>query len=148
MTSVIYAKDEKVIRSIFIHYDKDNDNKLTFNEFKELCKDLGFELYDFQFEYLDTSEEGTVSYEEFKSWWIDEDKLNILLEKNIDNINYAHDMYKKGIEEYKVLNYENFSKMIDKYYESTITEDEFKKYNLNGNGILEFNEFLKWLRWI
>lgn len=147
MTTNIDSKDDKIIRSIFIYYDKDHDNVLSFNEFKKLCSDLGFDLYDFQFDYVDTREDKQISYDEFKDWWLRGDKLKILMEDNVDKVYYAHNVYKQGIEEYKILDYENFNKLIDKCYNCSISEDEFKQYNKNNDNVLEFNEFLNWLRW-
>lgn len=148
MTSLLHTKDDLVIRSIFVHYDRDNDNALTFNEFKELCADLGFEVQKFQFSYVTSNDNNKITYNEFREWWRKEDKLKILLEENVDNVYYAYDMYIKGIQEYKVLNYENFNKFLEKYYNCTISIDEFKQYNKNGNNNMEFNEFLDWLKWI
>lgn len=148
MTTNINSRDEKVIRSIFLYYDTNNDDVLKFDEFKKLSSDLGFDLYEPQFEYINEDENGIITYDEFKEWWLRGDKLKILMEENIERVYYANDVYKKGIDEYKVLNYENFSKMIEKYYHCTISEEEFKQYNKNGDNRLEFNEFLDWLRWI
>lgn len=142
------SKDDKVIRSIFVYYDKDNDNVLEFSEFKKLCGDLGFDLYDSQFKYIDQEENNKISYDEFKEWWLRDDKFKILSEENFDKVYYAHDVYKKGLDEFKVLSFENFNKVIDKYYGCSIGEEEFKKYDKNNDGHLEFNEFLNWLKWI
>jgi len=114
MTANIDTKDDKVIRSIFLYYDTKHDNVLTFDEFKKLCSDLGFDLYDVQFDYINETENGKITYDEFKEWWLRGDKLKILMEENINNVFYAHDVYKKGLEEYKVLNFENFNKLIEK----------------------------------
>ena len=148
MTSVVNAKDDRVIKSIFMCYDKDNDNYLVFDEFKALCSNLGFDLYDFQFDYIDSDETHKISYDEFKIWWLNDNKFEILSDKNIDNMYYAHDIYKKAIEEYGVLNYNNFNEMIKKYYDSEITKNDFEELNKNKNSHLEYNEFLDWLGWI
>jgi Ca2+-binding EF-hand superfamily protein len=148
MTSIVNAKEDKVIRSIFIYYDTDGDNYLVFDEFKKLCSNLGFDLQDFQFDYINGDGDNKISYDEFKEWWLKDDKLNVLSDENADNMYYAYDIYKKSIEEYGVLNYKNFNEMIKKYYDCTITKSEFDKYNKNKNDGLEFSEFSDWLNWI
>lgn len=140
------TKDEKIIKSIFVYYDKNIDNFLTFNEFKQLCNDLGFDLYDFQFKYIE--ENNLISYNEFKEWWLKEDKFKVLSDENFDKVYYAHDVYKKGIDEFGILTFDNFNKVINKYYGCSISEEEFNTYNKNHNNKMEFNEFLDWLRWI
>lgn len=142
------TKYDKVIRSIFIYYDKDNDNNLTFNEFKTLCNDLGFDLYESQFKYVDNDENSQISYSDFKEWWLKDDKFKILSYDNFDKLNYAHDSYTKGLNEFKELTFDNFNKMINKYYNCSINENEFNIYNKNGDKCMQFNEFLNWLRWL
>ena len=100
MTSNVNTKDDKVIRSIFLYYDIDGDNYLVFDEFKKLCSNLGFSLYDFQFDYINSDGDNKISYDEFKEWWLKDDKFKILSDENADNVYYAHDIYKKAIEEY------------------------------------------------
>jgi Ca2+-binding EF-hand superfamily protein len=148
MTSIVNAKDDRVIRSIFICYDTNDDNYLAFDEFKKLCSNLGFDLQDFQFDYINGDGDNKISYDEFKKWWLKDDKFNILSDENADNMYYAHDIYKKAIEEYGVLNYKNFNEMIKKYYDCSITKSEFETYNKNKNNCLDFHEFLDWLNWI
>jgi len=144
----INSKDDKIIRSIFLYYDTNHDEVLTFYEFKKLCNDLGYDLYDVQFKYINKDINDTITYNEFKEWWLQDDKLKILFEENVEKVYYAYNVYKKGIDEYKILDYVNFNKMIDKYYHCSISEEEFNQYNKNGDNVLEFNEFLNWLRWI
>lgn len=147
MATYTHTKDDKIIRSIFIHYDIDGDNSLTFPEFTILCADIGYDLYDFQFAYIDYKENNKISYDEFKEWWLNDDKFKILSYENIDKMYYAYDIYKKGLDEYKVLTFDNFNKMINKYYNCSIDENEFKQYDITGDNHLEFHEFLNWLRW-
>lgn len=148
MTGLLNVKEDRVIRSMFIYYDKDKDDMLNFDEFKSLCSDMGYALYDFQFIYINNKKNNKISYHEFKDWWIKDDKINVLLDENIDHVYCAHEMYKKNLVEFKELNYENFNDMTKTYYGYSTTKEEFKKYNKSGNGKLTFSEFLDWLEWI
>ena len=33
-------------------------------------------------------------------------------------------------------------------YNYSMTPDEFKKYDKGGNGIINFGEFMDWLKWL
>lgn len=148
MTSLLDAKSDLVIKSLFAYYDKDNDDKLQFDEFRNLCDDLGFRLHDFQFNYINVKENNKMSYDEFKNWWIDEDKFKLMKEENMDNMFCAYEIYLECLQEYKTLNHENFNKMTKKYYGIETTKDEYMRYNRSGNNRMNFKEFMDWLDWI
>ena len=59
---------------LFKTYDKDNNNNLSKDEFKELLDSLGYKGVDVErfFEYLDEHKNGKISFWEFMKWlnWV------------------------------------------------------------------------------
>jgi hypothetical protein len=67
----IYSED--TLRTKFREADTETKGALTIIQFKTLAASLGMDLNgreaEAAFEYLDKSHDGTLSYEEFKTWW-------------------------------------------------------------------------------
>lgn len=58
----------KLTQNLFKHYDKNNDNSLSFNEFKKLSRDFNLDDYDNQkardlFAKIDSSSDKKISVE-------------------------------------------------------------------------------------
>jgi hypothetical protein len=71
MRKSIYSED--TLRTKFREADSDTKGALTLDQFKTLVSSLGMDLNGRQaeaaFEYMDKSQDGTLAFEEFKSWW-------------------------------------------------------------------------------
>jgi Ca2+-binding EF-hand superfamily protein len=72
--------DEKLaeLREIFSHFDKDKSDSIEANELLRLLRALGDEPtaddLAMALEALDTDHNGRISFEEFTSWWANEDR--------------------------------------------------------------------------
>jgi Ca2+-binding EF-hand superfamily protein len=146
MTSSIDSHEEKVINSIFNYYNKKGTKYLDYDEFSKLCSDYGLDLYEPHFIYIDEDGDNRLTYNEFKNWWLNKDKLRIFI-NDIDTIFYAYDLYEKCKKKYGELTYENFSNYILKEYSLKITDDEYRRLDKNSDNKLNFHEFCSWLKW-
>jgi hypothetical protein len=76
MRKNIYSED--TLRTKFREADTETKGALTLDQFKTLVSSLGMDLNGRQavaaFEYMDKSQDGTLSFEEFKSWWTEWDE--------------------------------------------------------------------------
>lgn len=65
------VSDEEGLRQRFHQFDKNGDNKLSKEEFTELCLSLGLQVHESESAFLiiDDNHNGEVSMEEFVAWW-------------------------------------------------------------------------------
>ncbi|KAK3097454.1 hypothetical protein FSP39_009766 [Pinctada imbricata] len=143
-----------VLRSLYMKYDKDGSGSLDKNELSSLFKDdLG--LTDSQVEayclLLDKDGDAKISFDELVSWLKSGERFENLKDKSRYNrLQKAVAMFKK----------------YDKDGNNSLDRNEFKNLFLDvggkpekfdaalaqmdrdGNGVIAFQEFLKWLNWI
>jgi len=131
-------KDDEIstLKDIFTSLDKNSDGTLTFEEVKQGCSILNTNL-DFQeiFNSLDTDGSGCINYTEFIAATIDQRiylKNERLFEafKNFDKDNSGK-ISVNEIGSIINLNKDDFKNL----------EEEIKKFDLNGDGEIDYNEF-------
>ena len=68
-----WAETAETSRTIFDEIDVDRSGELDYKEVKEMCKRLGRDLDDTDFqvamEQMDSDGDGNVSFTEFDRWW-------------------------------------------------------------------------------
>lgn len=131
-------KDDEItnLKEIFSTLDKNNDGTLTFEEIKQGCSKLNSNLnFEEVFNSLDTDKSGSINYTEFIAATIDQQiylKNERLYEafKSFDKDNSG----KISIKE--------IGSVINAQFEDyTYLEQEIKKFDLNGDGEIDYNEF-------
>jgi len=131
-------KDDEIkdLKEIFTSLDKNNDGTLTFEEIKQGCSKLNSNLnFEEIFSSLDTDGSGCINYTEFIAATIDQ---RIYLKNE------------KLFEAFKKFDKDNSGKISVKEIGTIINaqyddfkdlENEIKKFDLNGDGEIDYNEF-------
>lgn len=142
------------LRSLFFKYDKDENGLLDEKELRELLmNDLGLTIDQAQVYYmlLDKDGDSRISFNEFSSW--------IRSKENFQSVTGANQFYylTKAI---------NLFQQYDKDESNSLDQLEFKlllsnvggscenleqliaSLDVDHNGRISFQEFLKWLNWI
>jgi len=69
-------------KRVFLKYDVDGSNSISFSEFRDLCSDFGYLLSDQELEMaiklLDTNGDNVLQYEEFVKFWNNDERFNKL----------------------------------------------------------------------
>lgn len=91
----------------------------------------------------------------FKQWWMSNDKFAYFTGEKSRLLKKAYRIYKK----YSTLNKSkekfgtrqmklgDFSKLLEDLKIRNFDDDDFDNIDLNGDGVLSFKEFCKWLHW-
>ena len=143
-----------VLRSLFMKYDKDGSQQLNKEELSGLFQnDLGLnkeqaESYAY---LLDKDGNGKVSFEEFRSWLNSGERF-----KNVNDKSRYHRL-RKAVEMFKNYDKDGSGALDREEFKKLFTESGGKPKNLeaalkeldqDNNGLVSFQEFLKWLNWV
>ncbi|XP_065068411.1 calmodulin-like protein 3 [Rhopilema esculentum] len=143
-----------VLKSLFTKYDKDGSGQLNRLELQGLfVDDLGLskeqaESYAY---LLDKDGNGKVSFEEFNSWLHSGEKF-----KNV-NDKSRYQRLKKAVELFKSYDKDGSGALDKDEFEKLFIAYGGKKQNVgaglkeldkDGNGVISFEEMMRWLRWI
>eukprot|EP00116_Pleurobrachia_bachei_P012812 sb/3473074/ len=145
---------EVVLRSLFTKYDPDGSGSLSPLEAKTfLCSDLGFQEEEAEACLLlhDNDGSGTLSLEEFISWAREGDKFNSVTDETVYyKVHAAVEMFKSYDKDGRgSLDVGEFSSVLgDLGYDPDTAESAVKALDGDGNGVVSFPEFLKWLNWV
>ncbi|PRP84008.1 hypothetical protein PROFUN_08605 [Planoprotostelium fungivorum] len=147
-----------VSRLVFNKYDTDKTGTLDRKEFKELCYSSGHFLSDRELDsaiaVIDRSGDGKISYDEFVSWWSSNSRWGRVelsteqmatLERCSKYFMYF-DKDRSGS-----LDRNEFSKLhadIKKHFPQKLgtLDSAIAKLDSNGDGIIQFGEYLDWLQ--
>lgn len=162
--------DEKILRAVYDKYS--HRGNLTAQGFFELLKkiehikiehplpnsplevhELSKNKIDPVFAYLDTDGDGNISYKEFKTWWIDPHKYELLSGTKNLRIQKAYELYIQSAER----NFETLQIKLSKKglleilnslkIEYDNDQESFDALDLNHDGNISFKEFVTWLKW-
>ena len=143
-----------VIRSLFQKYDEDGNGTLSRKELGGFLQgDLGLSKaqVDMYTLILDKDGDKIISFDEFLSWFRSGDHFGL-----IDN-NSRYSKVCKAVALFKKFDADN-SETIDRAeFKNLMKSLGYKKINFNkalleldqnGDGVISFWEFLKWLNWV
>lgn len=159
-------EDEAVIKSVFSSYDTDTKGYLSFKQFTALLTRLakhvpelkGIELEAAQstFALFNRNADGKLQYAEFRGWWLKEDKYSYLVGERAKLVHNAYNLYKRYTStstgegststSTTALSLDKFLAMMEDLG-ITCTADNFDQLDINGDGLLSFEEFSRWLKW-
>jgi Ca2+-binding EF-hand superfamily protein len=143
-----------VMRSLFMKYDTDNSGGLGSDELKRLFKeDLGLNEEQAQAYVLllDVDGNADVSYEEFTKWLRSGEKLSMVTDASrYKRVKRAVDLFNKfDTDGNRSLDREEFKQLFirtggkPRYFDNA-----FRQLDKDGNGIISFQELLRWLNWV
>ena len=143
-----------VLKSLFYKYDKDGSGQLSKSELAVLFKeDLGFnnEQANAYALLLDRDGNGQVSFEEFNSWLKSGEKFQNVNDKSrYHRLVKAVDMFNKfDVDKSHALDKGEFKKLFVEVGGKLKNLDKaLKELDRDGNNLVSFPEFLRWLNWI
>lgn len=150
-------KDHKftpLLKSVFDKYDSDKSEYLTYKEFRRfiygLAKHTNIDTSEISiksaFALLDGDGNGKITFDEFESWWIKENKYDIFCGTKNMLLRKAYSLYKQYTSD-RNMTIEDFSRMM-KDLDLEFDREEFENLvNNSGVGYLTFEQFVRWLRW-
>ena len=143
-----------VIRSLFQKYDTDGNGVLTEAEiFSFLDGDLGLSEEDINIYTLILDKDGDkmVTFDEFLSWFRSGEHFRLIGNRSrYSLICKAVDLFKKfDADQSETIDREEFIQLMKSLGHKTFNVDEaLSALDENGDGVISFWEFLKWLNWI
>ena len=138
IASRLNDSDVKNLKEIFENLDENKDGTLNLNEIKKGIEKLGKKVDDINniFKSLDTDDTGKIDYTEFLAACINQ--KSFLREERLNEAFQMLDKDKSGkITKDEIKN----SLKLDNVDEDTLNE-LIKKFDLNGDGMIDYNEFL------
>jgi len=169
MASTTLTQDPVIIASLFKKYDADNSQTIDTSELESLLSDLGVTLQDEHQKrailmLVDKDGSGTVSLDEFLSWWskMVKDSSFARFEKNMAMAAYVCWLFvqanctangslpnSKFAQVYQQL-YDMYHAMWPSVYGQAMytTEQAVKHLDIDGDGNIIFYELMHWLNWV
>lgn len=148
--------ESHLLKEVFEKYDKNHDGSLTCEEFSNFIwklKDYVDELHNVEkatinsvFKFYDIDSDGKLSLDDICEWWKKPDKYALLTGEKATLINKAHDLYSKYANGPQ-LTYEEFENLLESLNVAH-QETTFDINDVDGNGLMSFNEFFLWLKWV
>lgn len=143
-----------VLKSLFTKYDTDGSGQLNRSELHGLfVQDLGLskeqaEAYCY---LLDKDGSGSISFEEFNTWLKSGEKFkNINDSSRYHRLNKAVAMFKDYDKDNSgALDIEEFEKLFIAFGgKKENVSSGLKELDKDGNGVISFQELMRWLRWV
>jgi len=153
----MFTQNLPLSQIVFNKYDTDHSGSITVPEFRFMAYDLGYYLNDTELELavkkLDKSNAGSITYDNFCSWWKTADRWN---ELKLSDENMAllsavsgqfqmFDKDKSGAID--KTEFKRFCKEITNKKKVPPAEEKamFEALDANGDGKISFNEFVDYL---
>jgi len=147
---------QMAVKSIFQKYDEDKSGTISWKEFSHIVYDLGYRMDETDIEAvireLDSHHSGVLSFDDFYAWYTDNKRFQRLDLQNdpkmLDAVQYfrrydTDNSGKIGLDEYKQLCIDLGQILkTDKDYATGLAA-----LDKNRDGVIDFNEFVDWLRW-
>mmetsp|Transcript_3877 Transcript_3877/g.5942 ORF Transcript_3877/g.5942 Transcript_3877/m.5942 type:complete len:176 (-) Transcript_3877:52-579(-) len=143
---------------VFHKYDKDQSNSIDAKELKSACYDMGHYLSDEEIaaavHKLDSDGNGTIDYEEFKTWWKGNGRFEKLVlddavQTSIKNcVAYFRYFDKDNSGDISADEFRDLHKdLVKNGYGAHLSDEESDLTTLDkdGDGQIDFNEYISWL---
>ena len=143
-----------VLKSLFLKYDHDNSGELQKEEIEQLLKvdlDMSVEESEVYSLLVDADGSKSISFEEFKAWLSSGERLeNVNDQSKFYLLGKAVDLFKQydtnregtlDTDEFRIL-------MNDLNYSSEVIQSGIAAIDTDGNDVITFHEFIKWLNWV
>lgn len=142
------------LKSIFKKYDLNCDGELNKEELTSLMENefgLSFEQINTYHWILDKDGNGTLSYDEFENWMDSDEQFKCVNDRSRYNlIICAIELFKKyDCNHNRTLDRQEFLQLHSDCGGKPENLSVALKYvDRDGNGVISFYEFLKWLNWV
>lgn len=145
------------LRQIFKKFDIDDTGYLEEKEFIKLMEVLKRHAEEITcmnervakavFAYYDVNCDGRISFKELCNWWMSKERFNkFFVTKKCKLLVSTHEIFKKYAPNGKTMTYTNFERLLgdlrlahDEYTFDILDEDQ--------DGLMNFREFIDWLKW-
>lgn len=146
--------ENKELKKIFKKFDEDEKKYLTERQFRHLIykfskytkiKNIDRKTISVIFNYY--TKDGKLTFEQLKKWWNGK-QFELFSNKNIKLLRKARKLFDKYTKKYEnSMTYHEFEKLLD---DRDISHDEsvFDRLDTDGDGLMNFKEFVKWLGWL
>lgn len=151
-----YAKAPCVVlKSLFDRYDSDKNGKLNKEElYAFLENDLGLNTQQAETYLLlfDKDADGSISYKEFENWFRSGEKFESI--NDLTRYYYLQKMvefFKKyDTDHNNAIDQNELRQLFEEYggKDRNTVEGFMKQLDLDGNGLVSFEEFACWLHWV
>lgn len=149
-----FSTPDVVIQSLFLKYDLNKNGFLEEEELRSLLeKDLGMnpDQTDVFALLIDKNGDHRVSYTEFVDWLHSDERYRCINDKSrFYLISKAVELFKQfDRNENGSLDRKEFLRLVRSLGSQQVNNDEeFQTMDNDGNGVISFWEFLRWLNWI
>lgn len=141
---------------VFCKYDEDGSNTIEADEFWKMCYDMGHYLNEEQLKFavnrLDVNGSGQISYDEFATWWKDENRFEKvkLTEEGRERLMAASKYFRQfDCNHTGSVSSRDFSSIYKDLLACGFPLDSLaatlQEIDSDGNGLISFNEYLDWL---
>ena len=155
----MYSRDVEInfLRIVFNNFDVNNDGFLDKIEFRDLMMKIAEHAPDIRcieesvtnavFDYYDVNGVDNLSFEDIRDWWMSKDKFSKFYSSDTCKLVVnAHNIF-KTYSKNKTLSYIAFEQLLQ---DNSIKHDEsiFDRLDTDGNGVINFKEFVDLLGWV
>ncbi|KAL6072919.1 Calcineurin subunit B [Balamuthia mandrillaris] len=151
MASLTTSTNERIVKSLFQKYDKDQSGSIDNAELKELLQDMGVQEIEQAASLLaDKNQDGHIDWKEFYPWWCQWVKDRVLTEgskykKLQQAFAYFQQVDKDGSGS---IDKEEYIKLCDSLGYSDKAGSGLAQLDKDQSGTIDFQEFLDWLKWL
>ncbi len=152
----VNKEEIEALKVAFYAFDENYTGYLDINQFFNIVAAMGQDMHKFTnisnetmyavFNYFDIDDDGHLSFNEVYGWWISNMRFSIFSGKKSELLVKAHDLYHKHTASSK-MRYNEFENMLEALGVEH-RESIFDELDRDGDGLLNFTEFVDWLGWL
>lgn len=154
---IISNEDMYILKATFHKFDKDHTGRLSSREFVVFLEKLSQHVKELPvvdekqvivaFEYLKCDVQRGLTFDDFVRWWERDDKYDFFTGEKASLLRKAYNLFLRFSDPViKGITYSKFEEMMDEL-KIEHAEYEFDTIDNNDDGVLNFYEFCKWLKW-
>ncbi|PRP73129.1 calcium-dependent protein kinase 21 [Planoprotostelium fungivorum] len=141
---------------IFEKADKDKSGALNYQEFHDMCYEMGYYLSETELKtaikLIDSDSNGTVEYKEFLEWWRTENRFGKmkLTDEQLQLLNLASNYFRHfDTDKSGSLDKKEFiglhKDLVRLKYTNKPVDKVMEEIDLSRDGKIQFNEYIDWL---